>query len=51
MFGLGENMRKFVGLIREGKMEQVVGDLAHKVHVESKSKLKKWESFKWMKKL
>ena len=45
MFGLGENMRKFVGLIREGKMEEVVGDLAHKVHLEIKEQTEKVGKF------
>ena len=45
MFGLGEKMRKFVGLIREGKMEEVVGDLAHKVHLEIKEQTEKVGKF------
>ena len=34
MFGLGENMRRFVSLIRDGKDKEIDGDLAHKVKAE-----------------
>ena len=38
MFGLGENMRKFVSLVREGKEKEIDGDLAHRVRVEITNK-------------
>ena len=34
MFGLGENMRKFINLIREGREKEIEGDLVHKVRAE-----------------